>query len=44
MHPAIQTPFKLIPFSVMSKFEAKEYFEWFVSIAPQRNEILQKIY
>lgn len=42
MYPAIKIPFEFTPFSVMSKFEANEYFDWFISIIPQRLEILRE--
>jgi hypothetical protein len=35
-------PFEFTPFSVMSKTEAKEYYEWFLSIIPRRIEALQE--
>ena len=41
MYPTIQMPFEFTPFSVMSKTEAKEYYEWFLSIIPRRIETLQ---
>ena len=42
MYPIIQMPFEFNPFSVMSKTEAEEYFDWFLSIIPRRIETLQE--
>ncbi|MEK4076488.1 hypothetical protein MHI01_21740 [Paenibacillus sp. FSL M7-0656] len=42
MYPTIEVPFEFTPFSVMSKTEAEEYYEWFLSIIPQRIELLQE--
>lgn len=41
MYPTIEMPFEFTPFSVMSRTEAKEYYEWFLSIIPRRIELLQ---
>ncbi|OKP99463.1 hypothetical protein [Paenibacillus sp. P46E] len=44
MYPKLVAPFEIIPFELMTKKEAKQYFDWFISQIPIRIEILTAHY
>ncbi|CQR57000.1 hypothetical protein PRIO_4598 [Paenibacillus riograndensis SBR5] len=40
MYPKLVAPFEIIPFEIMTKKEAKQYFDWFVLQIPTRIDTL----
>jgi hypothetical protein len=43
-YPIAQPTFEFVPFEDMTKEQAKEHFDWFVSIIPERLALLRKTY
>ncbi|WP_019909787.1 hypothetical protein [Paenibacillus sp. HW567] len=44
MYPKLVAPFEIIPFEMMTKKEAKHYFDWFISQIPIRIKTLTAHY
>lgn len=43
-YPIAVPPFKVIAFEDMTKAQAQEHFDWFVSLIPERLALLRKMY